>query len=79
MLAHFEMLCLKCVCDVFESIFEKFLRLGERCNDSRLCKNAYKVLTFENISFESVGVFLKDVWFERFVSKIGRASCRERV
>ena len=57
MLPHFEMPCLKCVCDVFESIFEKCLRLGELCNDSRLYKNAYKILTFENISFESVGVF----------------------
>ena len=38
----------------FESIFEKCLRLGELYNDSRLYKNAYKVLTFENISFESV-------------------------
>ena len=41
----------------FESIFEKSLRLGELCNDSRLYKDVYKVLTFENISFESVGVF----------------------
>ena len=57
MLAHFEMLCLKCVCDSFESIFVKCLRLGELFNDSRLYKNAYKVLTFENILFESVGVF----------------------
>ena len=61
MLAHFEMLCLKCVCDCFESIFEKFLRLGELCNDSRLYKNVYKVLTFENISFLKVLVCLKDV------------------
>ena len=42
---------------VFESIFEKCLRLGELCNDYRLYKNVYKVLTFESISFESVGVF----------------------
>ena len=41
----------------FESIFEKCLHLGELCNDSRLYKNVCKVLTFENISFESVGVF----------------------
>ena len=47
----------KCVCVCFESFFEKCLRLGEICNDSRLYKNVYKVLTFENISFESVGVF----------------------
>ena len=40
----------------FECIFEKRLSLGELCNDSRLYKNAYKVLTFENISLESVGV-----------------------
>ena len=31
----------------FESIFEKRLRLGKFCNDSRLYKNAYKVLEFE--------------------------------
>ena len=31
--------------DVFESDFEKCL-----CNDSRLYKNAYKVLSFENVS-----------------------------
>ena len=30
----------------FESIFEKCLRLGELCNDSRLYKSAYKMLTF---------------------------------
>ena len=48
---------IKCVCVCFESIFEKCLLLGELCNDSRLYKNVYKVLTFENISFESVGVF----------------------
>ena len=41
----------------FESIFEKCLHLGELCNDSRLYKNVYNVFTFENISFESVGVF----------------------
>ena len=41
----------------FESIFEKFLHLGEICNDTRLYNNAYKVLIFENISLESVGVF----------------------
>ena len=44
------------MCD-FEITFEKCLRLCELYNDSRLYKNAYKVLTFENISFESVGVF----------------------
>ena len=41
----------------FESMFEKRLHLGELCNDSRLYKNAYQVLTFGNISFEGVGVF----------------------
>ena len=49
----------------FESIFEKCLRLGELCNNSHLYKNAYKVLTFENISFENVSVFercFKDVF-----------------
>ena len=46
-----------CFVIVFESIFEKFLCLGELYNDFRLYKNAYKVLTFENISLESVGVF----------------------
>ena len=30
----------------FESIFEKRLRLGKLCNDSRFYKNAYKVLDF---------------------------------
>ena len=58
MLDHFEILYLKCVDDCFLRVFfEKCLRLGDLCNDSRLYKNAYKVLTFENISFESVGVF----------------------
>ena len=52
----------------FESIFEKCLHLGELCNDSRLYKNVYKVLTFENISFESVGVFER-CCFENVVSK----------
>ena len=51
----------------FESIFEKFLHLGKICNDSRLYKNAYKVLTLK-IFQESVGV-LKDVCFEKFMSK----------
>ena len=37
--------------DIFESDFKKCL-----CNDSRLYKNAYSVLTFGNISIESVGV-----------------------
>ena len=46
----------------FESIFEKCLRLGKLCNDSHIYKNAYKVLTLENISFESVGVF--EICFE---------------
>ena len=41
-----------------ESIFEKCLCLGELCNGYHLYKNAYKVLTFENISIESVGVFV---------------------
>ena len=41
----------------FEIIFEKCLCLGELCNDSRSGENVYKVLTFENISFEIVGVF----------------------
>ena len=50
------MLCLKCVCDGFEIIFENCLRLGELRNDSGLYKNVYKVFTFENI-FESVGMF----------------------
>ena len=50
-----------CLC-LFESIFEKCLSLGKLCNDSRLYKNVYKVLTFENIPFESVGV-LKDILF----------------
>ena len=50
----------------FESIFEKRLRLGKLCNDSRLYKNAYKVLDFfENIlCFESVWCVLKKVCFE---------------
>ena len=56
------MLCLKCVCDFFESIFEKCHCLGELCNDSRLYNNVYKVLTFENISWKSVSVF--EICFE---------------
>ena len=55
----------------FESIFEKCLCLGEIYNDSRLYKNVYKVLTFENISWKSVGVF--EICFEMFVSKQLRA------
>ena len=39
-----------------ECIFEKCLHFGELCNDSCLYKNVYKVLTFENVSIESVGV-----------------------
>ena len=53
---------------VFESIFEKCLRLGKLCNDSRLYKNAYKVLDFLKIFhvlkvfgvFENLLVFFKD-------------------
>ena len=40
----------------FESIFEKNLRLGKLCNDSRLYKNAYKVLDFLKI-FHVLKVF----------------------
>ena len=40
----------------FESIFEKFLCLGELCNDSRLYKNAYKVFDFLKI-FHVLKVF----------------------
>ena len=43
-------LTLKCFVNVFVvcfgSIFEKFICLGKLCNDSRLYKNAYKVLDF---------------------------------
>ena len=50
---------------LFECIFEKRLHLGELCNDSRLYKNVYKVLTFENISRKCLwNVFLK-VIFEK--------------
>ena len=39
-------------------IFLKRLCYAKLYNDSRLYKNAYKVLTFENIScFKSIGVF----------------------
>ena len=41
----------------FESIFEKRLRLGKLCNDSRLYKNVYKVFDFLKIFHESIGVF----------------------
>ena len=51
----------------FESIFEKCLHLGKLCNDSRLYKNAYKMLNFLKIFhilkvfgvFEKMFVFLK--------------------
>ena len=55
------MLYLKRVCDFFESIFEKCLRLGELCNDSRLYKNVYKVLVLKIVQ--------RDVCFEH-VSKV---------
>ena len=45
-----------CFVVVFESIFEKRLRLGKLCNDSRLYKNAYKVLNFSKI-FHVLKVF----------------------
>ena len=48
----------------FESIFEKRLRLGKLCNDSRLYKNAYKVLDFWKI-FHVLKVF--DVFEKMFV------------
>ena len=49
---------------VFESIFEKRLRLGKLCNDSRLYKNVYKVLDFWKYLMESVGAFEKVFVFE---------------
>ena len=51
----------------FESIFEKRLRLGKLCNDSRLYKNAYKVLGFLKI-FHVLKVF--DVFEKMFVLKM---------
>ena len=38
----------------FEGIFQKCIHLGELCNDSRLYKNVYKVLTFENSSWKGM-------------------------
>ena len=50
----------------FESIFEKRLRLDKLCNDSRLYKNAYKVLDFLKIFhvLKVFGVFEKMFVFE---------------
>ena len=48
----------------FESIFEKLLRLGKLCNDSRLYKNVYKVLDFWKYFMKSVGAFKKVFMFE---------------
>ena len=52
----------------FECIFEKSLRLGKHCNDSRLYKNAYKVLDFLKI-FHVLKVF--SVFEKMFVSEDG--------
>ena len=50
----------------FESIFENRLRLGKLCNDSRLYKNAYKVLDFWKcfMFLKVFGVFEKMFVFE---------------
>ena len=53
----------------FESTFEKCLCLGELCNDSRLYKNVYKVLTFENILWKVLVCFkdvLKFLWASNY-------------
>ena len=56
LLDHLFFFLKSCFCMVLESIWKRCHRLGKLCNDSRLYKNAYKVLDFfENIScFESV-------------------------
>ena len=46
----------------FESIFEKRLRLGKLCNDSRLYKNVYKVLVLKIVQ--------RDVCFWKDVLKV---------
>ena len=48
----------------FESIFEKRIRLGKLCNDSRLYNNVYKVLEFWKYFMESVGALEKVFVFE---------------
>ena len=53
----------------FKSIFEKRLHLGKLCNDSRLYKNAYKVLDFLKIFhvLKVFGVFEKTFVFLRWI------------
>ena len=54
---------------VFESIFEKRLRLGKLCNGSRFVRTYTKCWTFENIScFESVWC----VFVRMFVLKVSK-------
>ena len=47
------------LCDDFESILKRRLRLGKHCNSSRLYKNVYKVLDLLKMFHVFESLFLK--------------------